>query len=75
MQIAFGMMGFFIIHPKDGDAEPVDRDFAIMLHNWALHPGTYRPDPAVMQNFDLWTFNSKAYPGDRTDRRAPQRAR
>ena len=63
VQLAFGMMGFFIIHPKEGDAEPVDRDFAIMLHNWALHPGTYRPDPAVMQNFDLWTFNSKAFPG------------
>jgi hypothetical protein len=62
VQMAFGMMGFFIIHPKDGDAEPVDRDFAIMLHNWALHPGTYRPDPAVMLNFDLWSFNSKVYP-------------
>ncbi len=48
VQMAFGMMGFFIIHPKDGEAGPVDRDFAIMLHNWALHPGTYRPDPAVM---------------------------
>jgi len=62
VQMAFGMMGFFIIHPKDGDADPVDRDFAIMLHNWALHPGTYRPDPAVMLNFDLWSFNSKVYP-------------
>ena len=62
VQMAFGMMGFFIIHPKDGDTEPADRDFAIMLHNWALHPGTYRPDPAVMLNFDLWTFNSKVFP-------------
>ncbi len=62
VQVAFGMMGFFIIHPKAADAEPVDRDFAIMLHNWALHPGTYRPDPAVMVDFDLWTFNSKVYP-------------
>ena len=61
VQMAFGMMGFFIIHPKD-DPAPVDRDFAIMLHNWALRPGTYRPDPSVMQNFDLWTFNSKVYP-------------
>ena len=62
VQIAFGMMGFFIIHPKEADAEAVDRDFAIMLHNWALHPGTYRPDPAVMLDFDLWTFNSKVFP-------------
>lgn len=62
VQMAFGMMGFFIIHPKAGEPERIDRDFAIMLHNWALHPGTYRPDPAVMVDFDLWTFNSKVFP-------------
>ncbi|MFN3712472.1 MAG: multicopper oxidase family protein [Alcanivoracaceae bacterium] len=62
VQMAMGMMGMFIIHPKDGEAEPVDRDYAILLHNWALHPGTSRPDPAVMQDFDLWTFNSKVFP-------------
>jgi hypothetical protein len=61
-QLAFGMMGFFIIHPKGGEIEKVDRDYAILLHNWALHPGTYRPDPAIMTEFDLWTFNSKVYP-------------
>jgi FtsP/CotA-like multicopper oxidase with cupredoxin domain len=62
VQLAAGMMGMFIIHPKDGEAEPIDRDFAILLHNWALHPGTYRPDPTIMTEFDLWTFNSKVYP-------------
>jgi FtsP/CotA-like multicopper oxidase with cupredoxin domain len=62
VQLAFGMMGFFIIHPREPAREPVDRDFAIMLHNWALHPGTYRPDPNVMLDFDLWTFNSKVFP-------------
>jgi FtsP/CotA-like multicopper oxidase with cupredoxin domain len=61
-QLAFGMMGFFIVHARGGDIEPVDRDYAILLHNWALHPGTYRPDPAVMTEFDLWTFNSKIFP-------------
>ncbi len=61
-QIAVGMMGMFIIHPKDGEQVPVDRDYCFLLHNWALHPGTYRPDPSVMQNFDLWTFNSKVFP-------------
>jgi len=44
------------------EPEQVDRDFAIMLHNWSLHPGTYRPDPAVLLDFDLWTFNSKVFP-------------
>ena len=60
VQMAMGMMGLLIIHPKAGDH--VDRDFALLLHNFALHPGTYRPDPAVMQDFDLWTFNSKVFP-------------
>ena len=61
-QMAFGMMGMFIIHPRAGEQPTIDRDFAIMLHNWALHPGTYRPDPSIMTEFDLWTFNSKVYP-------------
>jgi FtsP/CotA-like multicopper oxidase with cupredoxin domain len=62
VQMAFGMMGMFIIHPRDGEVEPIDRDYAFLLHNWALHPGTYRPDPSILQNFDLWTFNSKVFP-------------
>lgn len=61
-QMAVGMMGMFIIHPKGGEAESIDRDFVILLHNWALHPGTYRPDPSIMTEFDLWTFNSKVFP-------------
>lgn len=63
MQMAFGMMGFFIVHPKEQRSRPIDRDFAIMLHNWAVHPGTYRPDPAVMVDFNMWTFNSRVFPG------------
>ena len=62
VQMAMGMMGMLIIHPRDGEPERIDRDYAILLHNWALHPGTYRPDPSVMQDFDLWTFNSKVFP-------------
>lgn len=62
VQMALGMMGMFIIHPRGGEEVPVDRDYCFLLHNWALHPGTSRPDPMVMQNFDLWTFNSKVFP-------------
>jgi len=61
-QLAFGMMGLFIVHPRQPLAPAVQRDFAFMLHNWALHPGSYRPDPSVMSEFDLWTFNSKVFP-------------
>ena len=59
-QMAYGMMGLFVIHPRV--AEPIDRDFAFLLHNWALKPGTWRPDPSIMVEFDQWTFNSKMFP-------------
>jgi FtsP/CotA-like multicopper oxidase with cupredoxin domain len=62
VQMALGMMGMFIIHPRAGEQVRVDRDYCFLLHNWALHPGTWRPDPMVMQDFDLWTFNSKVFP-------------
>ena len=61
-QMAFGMMGLLIIHPKVAEETKIDRDYCFLLHNWALHPGTYRPDPSVMQDFSIWTFNSKAFP-------------
>lgn len=62
LQMAMGMMGMFIIHPRQPEAVPVDREFALLLHNWAIHPGTYRPDPSVMSDFDLWTINGKVFP-------------
>jgi hypothetical protein len=62
LQMAVGMMGLFIIHPREAATPPVDRDFAIMLHEWAIHPGTYRPDPSVMLDFNVFTFNGKVYP-------------
>jgi FtsP/CotA-like multicopper oxidase with cupredoxin domain len=62
VQMALGMMGMFIIHPREPLTPAIDRDYAILLHNWAVHPGTYRPDPGVMTEFDLWTMNSKVFP-------------
>jgi len=61
-QMAYGMMGLFIIHPRGGEPVRIDRDFAFLLHNWALKPGTWRPDPSIMVEFDQWTFNSKMFP-------------
>ena len=61
-QMAYGMMGLFIIHPRAGEQLRIDRDFAFLLHNWALRPGTWRPDPSIMVEFDQWTFNSKMFP-------------
>jgi FtsP/CotA-like multicopper oxidase with cupredoxin domain len=62
LQLAVGMMGFFVIHPQKPENPRIDRDFVIMLHEWAVHPGTYRPDPAIMTDFNMFTFNSKVFP-------------
>jgi FtsP/CotA-like multicopper oxidase with cupredoxin domain len=62
-QIAMGMVGFFIIHPKDPtDEEKVDRDFAIMLNEWFIPIGGKTPDPLVMLDFNYFTFNSTVWP-------------
>jgi FtsP/CotA-like multicopper oxidase with cupredoxin domain len=64
-QQAMGMMGMFVIHPQPGSSredEPVDRDFAIMLAEWRIDPGTYRPLTTEMTDFNVLTMNSKAFP-------------
>ncbi len=62
VQMAYGLMGMFIIHPKRPENPRIDRDFVIMLHAWAVHPGTYRPDPSVMLDFNMFTMNGKVFP-------------
>ena len=62
VQMAMGMQGFFIIHPKSRP-EKIDRDFCIFLQEWFVDPGSFTPNPMVMTDFNLFTFNSKVYPG------------
>ena len=61
-QLGMGMQGFFIIHPKEPYKPAVDRDFAIMLHEWFIPLGASRPDPSVMTDFNYFTFNSRVFP-------------
>ena len=61
-QVALGMMGFFIIHPKAGEDPPIDRDFAIFLHEWRIPMGAKTPIPFEMLDFNVFTFNSVLYP-------------
>jgi FtsP/CotA-like multicopper oxidase with cupredoxin domain len=60
-QMALGMMGLFIIHPRGIDQAP-DRDFAILLSEWKIVPGTSRPDPYEMTEFNVLTMNAAVYP-------------
>jgi FtsP/CotA-like multicopper oxidase with cupredoxin domain len=62
-QQAMGMMGMFIVHPRQLQAEPADRDYVIMLSEWRIDPGASRPVTTEMTEFNILTMNSKAYPG------------
>jgi FtsP/CotA-like multicopper oxidase with cupredoxin domain len=62
-QIALGMGGMFIVHPKRPVGPRVDRDFAMLTGEWRIDVGTRRPDPNEMKDFNVLTFNSKAFPG------------
>jgi manganese oxidase len=62
-QIALGMSGMFIVHPRHARGPRVDRDFALLTHEWRLDVGARRPDPNEMTDFNVLTFNSKSFPG------------
>ena len=44
-QIALGMAGMFIVHPRRASGPRVDRDFVLMSHEWRLDVGAKRIDP------------------------------
>ena len=63
VQMAMGMEGFFIIHPKEPEQPRINRDFCIFLQEWFVEPGTATPNPNIMTDFNLFTFNSRVFPG------------
>src|SRR6187431_2922881 len=62
-QMAMGMMGLFIVHPKDAKQLKVDRDFGFILNAYDIEPGSATPRLNTMLDFNLWTWNSRAFPG------------
>ncbi len=62
-QMAMGMMGLFIVHPKDARQYKVDRDFAFLLNAYDVEPGSATPKVNTMLDFNIWTWNSRAFPG------------
>jgi len=62
-QMAMGMMGLWITHPKDPSFMRVDRDFAFLLNAYDIDPGSATPRINTMLDFNLWTMNSRAFPG------------
>jgi FtsP/CotA-like multicopper oxidase with cupredoxin domain len=64
-QMAMGMMGFWVTHPKA--AHPliarVDRDFVFLLNAYDIEPGSATPRIATMLDFNIWSWNSRVFPG------------
>ena len=62
-QMAMGMMGAIVVHPKDPAFMPVDRDYVFLLNAYDVEPGSAVPKVNTMLDFNLWTWNSRAFPG------------
>jgi len=63
LQMAMGLMGSWVTHPKDPKFMAVDRDFIFLLNAYDIQPGSYTPKISTMLDFNLWTCNSRAFPG------------
>ena len=62
-QMGMGLIGMFVVHPRHPAPEyHVDRDFAIMLSEWAIKAGTARPNTLEMSDFNILTMNGKVFP-------------
>ena len=61
MQEMMGMIGFFIIHPKESYTPHCHKDFGLILQEWALLPNNPVPNSLAME-FNWLTLNGKAGP-------------
>ncbi len=65
VQMAMGMMGLWVTHPKQPHPHiaQVDRDICFLLNAYDIEPGARSPKVNTMLDFNLWTWNSRAFPG------------
>ena len=64
VQMAMGMMGFWVTHPKAEHPliEKVERDFCFLLGSFDVEPGSATPKVNTMTDFNIWSFNSRVFP-------------
>ena len=64
-QMAMGMMGFWVTHPRQPHPwiEEVDRDYCFLLGAYDIEPGAAVPKVNTMLEFNLRTWNSRIFPG------------
>jgi manganese oxidase len=63
VQMAMGMMGSMVVHPRDPELYRVDRDFVFLIASFDVDPGAYVPRVTTMTEFNLWTWNTRVFPG------------
>jgi len=63
VQMAMGLMGFIVVHPRDPAERRADRDFVFLLNAFDIEPGSFTPKVATMLEFNLWCWNSRVFPG------------
>jgi manganese oxidase len=63
VQMAMGMLGFLVVHPKNPSFRPVDRDFVFLLNAFEIDPGARTPKISTMTDFNMWCWNSRVFPG------------
>ncbi len=64
VQMAMGMMGFWVTHPKTRHPHisQVDRDFCFLLNAFDVEPGSRTPKINTMTDFNIWCWNSRIFP-------------
>ncbi len=63
IQMAMGMYGSLVVHPKNPNHYKVDRDFIFVMTAYDIDPGSYTPRVNTMTDFNMWTWNSRVFPG------------
>jgi len=61
-QMAMGLSGMIVVHPRRPDEPRPDRDFVYLLGEWPLVVGTERPNTNEMTDFNVLTFNGAVFP-------------
>ncbi|MCJ0762342.1 multicopper oxidase family protein [Variovorax terrae] len=65
VQMAMGMMGFWVTHPKARHPliDEVQRDFCFLLNAYDVDPGSMTPRVNTMLDHNIWSWNSRVFPG------------
>ena len=65
VQMAMGMMGFWVTHPKGRHPhiDTVQRDYCFLLNAFDVQPGSMTPQVNTMLEQNIWAWNSRVFPG------------